>query len=110
MNGLTWTSSLPPPALPGSGSDGRRISVRPLSPAPGLPLTSMLARHSCQTWSVPDRRQRLQDARLYLGCDDRPFVFPPPGLRGGVNIGQLPMKEAEEGAIVSGGRLFARLC
>lgn len=70
----------------------------------------MLARHSCQTWSVPDRRQRLQDARLYLVCDDRPDEFLVAALRGGVDIVQLRVKDAGDERIVSAGRRFANVC
>jgi len=70
----------------------------------------MLARHSCQTWSVPDRRQRLEEARLYLVCDDRPDEFLAAALRGGVDIVQLRMKDAGEEDIVSAGRRFVRVC
>ncbi len=70
----------------------------------------MLARHSCQTWSVPDRRQRLQNARLYLVCDERTDEFLAGALRGGVDIVQLRMKDAGDEAIVSAGRRFARVC
>ena len=70
----------------------------------------MLARHSCQTWSVPDRRQRLQDARLYLVCDDRPDEFLVAALRGGVDIVQLRVKDAGDERIVSAGRRFAHVC
>lgn len=70
----------------------------------------MLARHSCQTWSVPDRRRRLQDARLYLVCDDRPDEFLVAALRGGVDIVQLRVKDAGDERIVSAGRRFANVC
>ena len=63
----------------------------------------MLARHSCQTWRVADRRQRLEAARLYLVCDDRPDEFLVAALRGGVDIVQLRMKDADDERIVSAG-------
>lgn len=70
----------------------------------------MLARRSCQTWSVRDRRRQLNDAHLYLVCDDRPDDFLEAALRGGVGIVQLRMKDAGEEEIVSAGRRFAAVC
>ena len=70
----------------------------------------MLARRSCQTWSVRDRRQLLNDARLYLVCDDRPDDFLVAALRGGVDIVQLRMKDAGDERIVSAGQRFAAVC
>jgi thiamine-phosphate pyrophosphorylase len=70
----------------------------------------MLARRSCQTWSVRDRRQLLNDAHLYLVCDDRPDEFLAAALRGGVDIVQLRMKDAGEEDIVSAGHRFAAVC
>jgi thiamine-phosphate pyrophosphorylase len=59
---------------------------------------------------VPDRRQRLEEARLYLVCDERPDEFLAAALRGGVDIVQLRMKDAGEEDIVSAGRRFVRAC
>ncbi len=70
----------------------------------------MLARRSCQTWSMHDRRQRLNDAHLYLVCDDRPDEFLVAALRGGVDVVQLRMKDAVDADIVSAGRRFAAVC
>jgi thiamine-phosphate pyrophosphorylase len=70
----------------------------------------MLARHSCQTWSVSERRERLQRAHLYLVCDDRPDAFVGAALRGGVQILQLRMKDADDEAILSAARRFAAVC
>ena len=68
----------------------------------------MLARRSCQTEGVNDRRERLRDARLYLVCDDRPDDFLQAALKGGVDIVQLRCKSASDDAILaaaSGSRL-----
>jgi thiamine-phosphate pyrophosphorylase len=72
----------------------------------------MLARRSCQTCGVDDRRQRLTHARLYLVCDPRPDAFLERALRGGVDIVQLRVKTPDIGddEIVSAGRRYARLC
>jgi thiamine-phosphate pyrophosphorylase len=70
----------------------------------------MLARHSCQTWTVLDCRQRLEDARLYLVCDDRSEQFLVSALRGGVDIVQLRMKDARDEQILAAGDRFARVC
>jgi thiamine-phosphate pyrophosphorylase len=58
---------------------------------------------------VSDRRQRLHAARLYLVCDDRPDEFVRAALRGGVDIVQLRMKDAEDQAILEAARRFARV-
>ncbi len=70
----------------------------------------MLARRSCQTWSVPDRRERLDAARLYLICDARTDQFLVDALGGGVDIVQLRMKDAADAEIIAAGRRFARAC
>jgi thiamine-phosphate pyrophosphorylase len=59
---------------------------------------------------VFDRRQRLANAHLYLVCDDQPDSFLESALRGGVDIVQLRMKNAEDDAIVSAGSRFAAAC
>jgi thiamine-phosphate pyrophosphorylase len=59
---------------------------------------------------VTDRRERLRAARLYLVCDARPESFLERALRGGVDIVQLRMKGAGDGAIVRAGEAFARRC
>lgn len=56
------------------------------------------------------RASRLQSAGLYLVCDGRDDRFLEAGLRGGVDIVQLRLKEASEDEIVSTGRRFARVC
>jgi thiamine-phosphate pyrophosphorylase len=73
----------------------------------------MLARCRCQTCRVQacsSRLRRLRAARLYLICDQRPDGFLQAALRGGVDIVQLRMKDAEETRIVAAGRRLARLC
>jgi thiamine-phosphate pyrophosphorylase len=59
---------------------------------------------------VTGYRERLQAARLYLVCDDRPDRFLHAVLRGGVDIIQLRMKGARDSQIVEAGRRFARAC
>ncbi|HEY1508742.1 MAG TPA: thiamine phosphate synthase [Solirubrobacteraceae bacterium] len=56
------------------------------------------------------RRQRLQTARLYLVCDDRPDEFIYAALRGGVDILQLRIKDGDDEAIVGAARRFAAAC
>ena len=56
------------------------------------------------------RRQRLQTARLYLVCDDRPDEFLYAALRGGVDIVQLRIKDGDDEAIVGAARRFAAAC
>jgi len=70
----------------------------------------MLARRSCQTEGVLDRRQRLNTARLYLVCDDRPDAFLDDALRGGVDIVQLRIKDGDEQRILAAAERFARAC
>jgi thiamine-phosphate pyrophosphorylase len=59
---------------------------------------------------VLDARQRLQGARLYLVCDDRPDAFLEAVLRGGVDIVQLRIKGADERTLLAAARRFARAC
>lgn len=70
----------------------------------------MLARHSCQTEGVSDRRERLVNARLYLVCDERDDAFIRRALRGGVDIVQLRIKNGDAGRIVDVARRFAAVC
>jgi thiamine-phosphate pyrophosphorylase len=71
----------------------------------------MLARRSCQTCGVNDRRRRLADARLYLVCDARSDAFLDAALRGGVDIVQLRLKDpADDDVLLDAGRRFARAC
>jgi thiamine-phosphate pyrophosphorylase len=60
---------------------------------------------------VPDRRQRLSDARLYLVCDDQPDAFLSAALRGGVELVQLRIKQPQsDAALLDTARRFARIC
>ncbi|MGP0052263.1 MAG: thiamine phosphate synthase [Solirubrobacteraceae bacterium] len=59
---------------------------------------------------MPDRRQRLAAARLYLVCDARPDGFLQDVLRGGVDIVQLRIKDGEDGEIVAVARRYAGRC
>ena len=103
--------SLPAPALPGSGSDGRRILVSALSAqAGGAPVDPILAPQSCQTPGVDSRRQRLQAAHLYLVCDDRPDDFLAAALRGGVDIVQLRIKDGSDEEVLAAARRFRAAC
>lgn len=70
----------------------------------------MLARHSCQTWAVPEPAQRLQTAHLYLVCDDRSDQFLAAALRGGVDVVQLRIKDAEDERVLGAAARFAALC
>jgi thiamine-phosphate pyrophosphorylase len=71
----------------------------------------MLARRSCQTCGVDDRRQRLAQARLYLVCDARPDAFLERALRGGVDIVQLRVKDrTDDEFLLDAARRFARAC
>ena len=70
----------------------------------------MLSRESCQTCTVPDRRQALASARLYLVCDERPDDFLDRALRGGVDIVQLRIKDGSDEAILATARRYAALC
>jgi thiamine-phosphate pyrophosphorylase len=56
------------------------------------------------------RRQRLEQARLYLVCDDRPDQFLDAALRGGVDIVQLRVKQGPDAAILAAARRFAAAC
>jgi thiamine-phosphate pyrophosphorylase len=55
-------------------------------------------------------RQRLDQARLYLVCDERSDQFLEAALRGGVDIVQLRMKEAPDQAVLSAAARYRRLC
>jgi thiamine-phosphate pyrophosphorylase len=57
---------------------------------------------------VSDRHARLNAARLYLVFDEQPDEFLATVLGAGVDILQLRMKDAADGAIVAAGRRFAR--
>jgi thiamine-phosphate pyrophosphorylase len=70
----------------------------------------MLARDSCQTWAVPDRRERLAKAALYLVCDERSDAFLRSCLRGGVDIVQLRMKDGDAERVGDAARRYRRVC
>jgi thiamine-phosphate pyrophosphorylase len=70
----------------------------------------MLARQSCQTGAVIDRRERLREARLYLVCDDQPETFLRAALAGGVDIVQLRSKSAPDEAVLAMAIRFRRVC
>jgi thiamine-phosphate pyrophosphorylase len=56
---------------------------------------------------VPDRRQRLTNARLYLVCDEQSDEFLRAVLSAGVDMVQLRMKDAPDARIVEVGQRFA---
>ena len=56
------------------------------------------------------RRQRLQTARLYLVCEDRPDEFLDAALDGGVDIVQLRIKDGTDAEVLAAARRFARAC
>jgi thiamine-phosphate pyrophosphorylase len=71
----------------------------------------MLARHSCQTCRVSHTRARLQQASLYLVCDERSDTFLERALRGGVDIVQLRIKQGSADLqILSTARRYKQLC
>jgi thiamine-phosphate pyrophosphorylase len=70
----------------------------------------MLARHSCQTQGVSDRRERLQSARLYLVCAAESDAFLEAALAGGVDIVQLRAKDGADEAILEAARRFGAIC
>jgi thiamine-phosphate pyrophosphorylase len=59
---------------------------------------------------VPDLRQALHRARLYLVCDAQPDAFLSAALRGGVDIVQLRVKDAPDDEIVATARRYAARC
>ncbi|HEY3773111.1 MAG TPA: thiamine phosphate synthase [Solirubrobacteraceae bacterium] len=59
---------------------------------------------------MDSRRQRLQQARLYLVCDIRDDALIDGALRGGVDIVQLRDKHADDATLVVAGRRYAALC
>ena len=70
----------------------------------------MLARRSCQTEGVPDVRDALRAARLYLVCGELTDEFLQQALRGGVDVVQLRLKDAGDETIVATARRYAALC
>ncbi len=59
---------------------------------------------------MPSRTERLTQARLYLVCDERSDAFLHAALRGGVDIVQLRMKDADDRRIIAAGERFAAVC
>lgn len=57
---------------------------------------------------MPDRRERLRSARLYLVCDEQSDDFLEAVLGAGVDMVQLRMKDAPDARIVAVGQRFAR--
>ena len=57
-----------------------------------------------------DRRRRLEHARLYLVCDERPDTFVEGALRGGVDIVQLRIKDADDERVLAAAARYRRLC
>jgi thiamine-phosphate pyrophosphorylase len=55
-------------------------------------------------------RHRLEQARLYLVCDEQPDSFLHAVLDGGVDAVQLRMKNGTDQQIVSTGRRYAAIC
>ncbi len=70
----------------------------------------MLARDSCQTGRVDDRRDRLDKALLYLVCDERSDEFLEAALDGGVDIVQLRIKDAPDERVLEAAQRYRRLC
>jgi thiamine-phosphate pyrophosphorylase len=59
---------------------------------------------------VPDVRDALHAAHLYLVCGEHPDAFLERALRGGVDIVQLRLKDAGDEAIVATARRYAAVC
>jgi thiamine-phosphate pyrophosphorylase len=59
---------------------------------------------------MPNRSERLAEARLYLVCDERPDGFLGAALRGGVDIVQLRMKDAPDERMLAAARRYAQVC
>jgi thiamine-phosphate pyrophosphorylase len=70
----------------------------------------MLARDSCQTERVDDRRDRLDKALLYLVCDERSDEFLEAALDGGVDIVQVRIKDAPDERVLEVAQRYRRLC
>src|SRR4051794_194661 len=57
-----------------------------------------------------DRRERLQQSRLYLVCDRRPAALVAAALRGGVDVVQLRDKAAEDDELLAAAAEMRALC
>ncbi len=70
----------------------------------------MLARASCQTDGVSDRRERLSRARLYLVCEEHTDAFLEAALSGGVDVVQLRCKGASSERILAVALRYGAVC
>jgi thiamine-phosphate pyrophosphorylase len=59
---------------------------------------------------VPDVRNALGAARLYLVCGEQTDAFLRQALRGGVDIVQLRLKDASDETIIATARRYAAVC
>jgi thiamine-phosphate pyrophosphorylase len=89
------------------------LAMHRQSGSDGLPATTywhlaVATRAPATLRRVPDRRERLRTAHLYLVCDEQPDDFLRAALGAGVDMIQLRMKDAGDEAIVAAGRRFAR--
>src|SRR5262245_60226810 len=127
--------TIPAPALPGSGSDGRRRFSRPLSPwwAP-VALPIVVRGHAFGDLHLlgvtdaaprtthlnppeprgPLRRQRLEWARLYFVSDARPHGHDPEkilraALSGGAGMIELRERDLPKSVIDRSGQTFRRI-
>src|SRR3954451_8161277 len=100
--GRRFRATIPAPALPGSGSDGRRPDAALSAPARGAPVESLMVLPCCgilgSMATDRDRRLRmLEAARLYFVCEGLPRGRDPgplleAALSGGADIVQLREK------------------
>src|SRR5436190_22462441 len=100
--GRRFRATIPAPALPGSGSDGRRPDAALSAPARGAPVESLMVLPRCgilgSMTTDRDRRLRmLTAARLYFVCEGLPNGRDPSplldaALSGGADIVQLREK------------------
>jgi thiamine-phosphate pyrophosphorylase len=70
----------------------------------------MLARQAWQTEGVPTVRDAVNATRLYLVCGEQTDAFLEQALRGGVDIVQLRLKDADDERIVATARRYASVC
>lgn len=70
----------------------------------------MLARLPCHTPTVDTRLQLLEDARLYLVCDDSSDAFLHAVLGAGVQIVQLRMKDVPDERVLEAAARVAGAC
>ena len=59
---------------------------------------------------MDDRRDQLEEALLYLVCDARSDEFLEAALRGGVDIVQLRLKDADDELVLATANRYRRLC